>query len=165
MKHSLIIIATLMLITPKNNQIQQLKAILQKQKEMAETVEGDWQPEYIRYAQSKLDQLDPVGQAVLHGEIAVVFNNYLSANQYQINKNLPIDGSLDDVEMKYWDKRTFLDLIDQHYAEALKPVEALKKASTKDYMTLFEDPEGTDYLDYEPTMFEFLFHRVANYYK
>ena len=165
MKHSLIIIATLMLITPKNDQIQQLKAILQKQKEMAETVEGDWQPEYIRYAQSKLDQLDPVGQAVLHGEIAVVFNNYLSENQYQINKNLPIDGSLDDVEMKYWDKQTFLDLIDQHYAEALKPVEALKNASTIDYITLFEYPEGTDYLEYEPTMFEFLFHRVANYYK
>ena len=199
MKHSLIIIATLMLITPdyntmwkkfndhlnnalpesadkvlisiekealkENNQIQLLKVILYKQKVMAETIEEDWQPEYIRYALSKLDQLDPVGQAVLHEEIAIVFSNYLSSNRHQINKNLPIDGSLEDVEMKYWDKKTFLDLIDQHYAEALKPVEALKNASTIDYITLFDSPEGIDYLNYEPTMFEFLFHRVANYYK
>ena len=149
----------------EKNQVQLLKAYLFKQKVMTETVENDWQQEYIRYALTKFDQLEAVPQAVLHEEIAYCLNNYLSLNEYKISQNLAIDGDLSTVEMKYWDKQTFLKLINEHYAEALKPVEALKAANTVEYLALFEEPEGTRYIDYEPTMFEFLFHRISNYYK
>ena len=149
----------------EKNQVQLLKAYLYKQKVLVETVEGDWQQEFIRYALTKFDQLETVPQAVLHEEIAYCLDNYLSSNKYQIEQNLPIDGDLSAVEMKYWDKQTFKKLINQHYAEALKPVEALKQANTADYLTLFAEPEGTRYIEYEPTMFEFLFHRISNYYK
>ena len=148
-----------------NNQVQLLKTVLYKQKVLRETVEDDWEQEYLRFAQTKFDILDEVGKAVLHEELADAYNRYLSSNQYQINKNLRVDKDLKDVEMKYWDKKTFQDLIDQHYAEALKPVEALKAAKTEEYMALFEEPEGVSYLQYEPTMFEFLFHRISKYYK
>ena len=149
----------------EKNQVQLLKAYLFKQKVMVETVEDDWQQEYYRYAMTKFDQLEEVPQAVLHEEIAQVLSNYLSSNEYQINENLPIDGDISTVEMKYWDKQTFLTLIDQHYTEALKPVEALKNANTDNFIALFEKPEGEKYLELEPTMFEFLFHRIAKYYK
>ena len=114
----------------ENNQIQLLKVILYKQKVMVETVENNWQQEYLRYAQTKFDQLDEVGQAILHEEIA-----------------------------------SLSDSADLHYAEALKPAEALKKARTEDYLTLFEVPEDICYLEYETTMYEFLFHRIANHYR
>jgi len=148
-----------------NNQVQMLKVILYKQKILVETIDGDWRQEYLRYAQGKFDRLDEVTSAILHEEIAEMYNDYLSSNRWKIEDNLPVDKDLDDVEMKYWDKKTFLKLIDQHYTEALKPVEALKKADTKDYMILFEEPEGTSYLKYETSMFEFLFHRISKYYR
>ena len=149
----------------ENNKIQLLKVILYRQKVMVQANEGDWQQDYIRYAETQFDRLDEVTKAILHEEIAKTYNIYLSSNRYQIDKNKPIDADLSAVEMKYWDEQTFLDLIDRHYMEALRPVEALKAAQTIDYMTLFEDPEGVEYLEYEPTVFEFLFHRIAIYYQ
>ena len=147
------------------NQIQLLKTILYRQKVMALTVEENAQEAYLNYAQTKFDLLDDVSQAVLHAEIARVYANYLQGNEYEISENLAIDGNLDRVAMKYWDRQTFLNLIDQHYAEALQPVEALKATPTELYFPLFESSYNTYNGEYEPTMYEFLFHRVASYYK
>ena len=147
------------------NQIQLLKTILYRQKVMALTVEEDYQEAYLAYAMTKFDQLDDVSKAVLHCEIARNYADYLNANEYSIIENLPIDGDIDQVAMKYWDKQRFLNLIDQHFSEALKPVEALKTTLTELYTPLYESSSHTYYVKYEPTMYEFLFHRVANYYK
>ena len=148
-----------------HNQIQLLKTILYRQKVMRETVENDYEQAYLNYAQSKLETLDEVSRAILQCQIAEVYNDYLNDNEYRISNNLRIDGDNDKAEMKYWDKKTFLDLIDHYYAEALKPVKALQAADTKDYLCLFESKYYSNTsLDYEPTLFDFLFHRVAKHY-
>ena len=68
--------------------------------------------------------------------------------------------------MKYWDKESFKTRINQHYGKALKPVDALKKAKTADFMVLYENKNNNEeYLEYEASLFEFMFHRVANYYQ
>ena len=148
----------------ERNQIQLLKTILYRRRVMYETVEENPEEAYLQYALTQLDRLENAEQAVLHEEIAALYANYLNDNDYTISNNIAIDGSLDGVAMKYWDRRTFENLIAQHYAEALKPVKALKKADTKDYLCLFKSPDD-NHIEYEPTLFDFLFHRVSNYYR
>ena len=148
------------------NDIQLLKTYLYRQNIFQFTVEEDPDQHFIQYAESKVGQLEEVCDALLHEEIAKAYANYLESNEWTINENLAIDGDLSKVEMKYWDKESFKNRINQHYDEALKPVEALKNAKTEDFMVLYENKDNNaDYIDYEATLYEFMFHRVANYYQ
>ena len=148
------------------NQTQMLKTWLYRQRIFQFTVEEDPEQHFIQYAETKIGQLDEVNNALLHEEIAKAYANYLDNNEWRINENLPIDGDISKVEMKYWDKASFQTRINQHYAEALKPVDALKKAKTEDFMALYENKNNNeDYIEYEASLFEFMFHRVANYYQ
>ena len=149
-----------------NNQTQLLKTWLYRQNIMLRTIEEDPEQAFIQYLEDKVGQLDEVHNALLHEEIAKAYANYLDENEWRINENLPIDGDISKVEMKYWDKESFKTRINQHYDEALKPVEALKKAKTEDFMVLYENTNNNaDYIEYEASLFEFMFHRVANYYQ
>lgn len=149
------------------DQVQLLKTVLYRQKIFMLTEEDNPQQAFIRYAESKLSTFDEANAALLHDEIAMAYSAYLNEHEWRIKDNLPIDGEINKVEMEYWDRKTFHDLIDQHKIEALKPTEALKQAKTSDYMVLYdeEDTVEKDNIEYEPSLFEFLFHRVANYYK
>jgi uncharacterized protein YfaS (alpha-2-macroglobulin family) len=148
------------------NQTQQLKTWLYRQKIYQFTVEEDPDQAFIQYIETKIGQLDVVHDALLHEEIARAYAEYLDQNEWRISENLPIDGDLSKVEMKYWDKESFKTRINQHYDEALKPVEALKKAKTEDFMALYENKNNNEeYIKYEASLFEFMFHRVANYYQ
>ena len=149
----------------KNN-IQLLKTYLYRQKIFQFTVEEDPDQHFIQYTETKVGQLDELCNALLHEEIAKAYADYLDNNEWRINENLPIDGDISKVEMKYWDKASFQTRINQHYAEALKPVEALKKAKTEDFMVLYENKNNNEeHIEYEASLFEFMFHRVANYYQ
>ena len=148
------------------NQVQLLKTYLYRQNIFRFTIEEDPDQHFIQYAEGRIGQLDEVCNALLHEEIAGAYANYLNNNEWRINENLPIDGDISKVEMKYWDKESFKTRINQHYAEALKPVEALKKAKTEDFMALYENKNNNeDHIEYEASLFEFMFHRVANYYQ
>ena len=148
------------------NQTQLLKTWLYRQNIMLRTVEEDPEQAFIQYLESKVGQLDAAHDALLHEEIAKAYANYLDENEWNINENLPIDGDISKVEMKYWDKESFKTRIKQHYDEALKPVEALKKAKTADFMELFENKNNNEEnIEYEASLFEFMFHRVAKYYQ
>ena len=152
--------------TKDKNQIQLLKTYLYRQNIMQFTIEDDAQQAFIQYLETKVGQLDEVHDALLHEEIAKAYANYLDENDWRISENLPIDGDLSKVEMKYWDKESFKTRINQHYDEALKPVDALKKAKTEDFLVLYENKNNNEeYLEYEASLFEFMFHRVANYYQ
>ena len=149
-----------------NNPTQLLKTWLYRQNIMRFTVEEDPQQAFIQYIEEKVGQLDEVHNALLHEEIAKAYAEYLDQNEWRISENLPIDGDISKVEMKYWDKESFKTRINQHYDEALKPVEALKKAKTEDFMVLYENKNNNeDYINYEASLFEFMFHRVAKYYQ
>ena len=152
--------------TNDKNQTQLLKTWLYRQNIMLRTIEEDPEQAFIQYLESKVGQLDAVHDALLHEEIAKAYANYLESNEWNINENLPIEGDISKVEMKYWDKESFKTRINQHYEEALKPVEALKKAKTEDFMVLYENKNNNEnYIEYEASLFEFMFHRVANYYQ
>jgi uncharacterized protein YfaS (alpha-2-macroglobulin family) len=146
-----------------HNQIQLLKTILYRQQVMGMTVEDDPDQAYLNFAKGKLETLDEVNRAILHCQIAEIYYNYLENNRYDIRDNLTTEDNVNAKEMKYWDRQTFLDQIDYHYAEALKPEKQLQNTDTEDYLCLFENSKN-EYVNYEPTLFDFLFHRVAKYY-
>ena len=148
------------------NQVQLLKTYLYRQQIFQFTIEEDPDQHFIQYAETKVGQLDVVCDALLHEEIAKAYAEYLDSHEWTISQNLAIDGDLSKVEMKYWDKASFETRINAHYAEALKPVEALKKAKTEDFMALYENKDNNaEYIEYEASLFEFMFHRVSNYYQ
>ena len=149
----------------ENNQPQLLKAILYRRKVMHFTVEDYTDDVFIAYAIEQLPRLEAVQKAVLHEEIARIYSSYLQSNRYRIADNQAIDGDLSKVQMKYWDKQSFLDRIDVHHAEALKPLEELKQTPTSLYIDLFEDGVSSSWKTYEPTMFEFMLHRISGYYQ
>ena len=126
------------------NQVQLLKTYLYRQQIFQRTVEEDPDQHFIQYLESKEGQLDEVCNALLHEEIAKAYGEYLDNNEWRINENLAIDGDISKVEMKYWDKESFQMCINQHYTEALKPVEALKKANTEDFMVLYENKNNNE---------------------
>ena len=149
-----------------NNPTQLLKTWLYRQNIMRFTIEEAPEQAFIQFIETKVGQLDEVHNALLHEEIARAYAEYLDNNEWRINENLAIDGDISKVEMKYWDKASFETRINEHYVEALKPVEALKKAKTEDFMVLYENKNNNEeYLEYEASLFEFMFHRVANYYQ
>lgn len=152
----------------ENNQPQLLKTILYRRNvlELKEDDDKNYSQTFLKYAESKLPTLDTVAAAILHAEIANEYATYLSSHRWTINGNKAIDEDISKTEMKYWDEQTFLNLIDSHYVKALEPVAALKKARTEDYLVLFDDGDSVSkYIDYEKSVFEFLFHRTANYYQ
>ncbi len=116
--------------------------------------------------ESKTGQLDAVHNALLHEEIAKEYAEFWRNWKWDIKWNLPIEGDVSKVEMKYWDEESFRSRIDAHFAEAIKPVEALKQAETKDFLLILNvsTKEVEKYLDYEKTLYEFMFHRMANLY-
>ena len=147
-----------------NNQPQLLKSILYRQ--LVFNLRPNDQPlrDFINYAETKFDVLDSVSAAILHEEIGGIYENYLNKNYWSINRNIAIEGDLSDTELKYWGKQNFYDVIEHHYTEALKPIQALKKSGSRDYF--FDKTDIDTYsIDYEKTTFEFLFHRIEKYYQ
>ena len=150
----------------EHEQTQLLKSWLYRQPVFERTVEGDAAQAFIRYLETKPGHLDAVHEALLQEEIAQAYAVYLNNNRWKIRNNLPVEGDLSQVEMKYWDKGAFEERINRHYGAALKPAELLKQAKTSDFLLLYDFPgETLKYVEYEPSLYEFLFHRVANYYK
>ena len=151
----------------EGNQMQLLKALLFRQKIMLLTEEKNAKEAYIRYAERKVHELDTVQAAILHTEIARCYASVWTDSKWIIERNTYIDSNLDSTEMRYWGVGNFREAIDRHLAEALRPTAQLKRAPTQDYLMLFEQETLPDVanIQYEPTVFDFVFHRVATYYK
>ena len=82
------------------NQPQLLKTVLYRQQVFRQKEE---EPEkaFLAFAESKMNELGKTETAVLHLEIAKTYANYYEQNQWQLRNNLPIDGDMSKVEMKY----------------------------------------------------------------
>lgn len=146
------------------NQPQLLKTVLYY-RQVFELKSEEPEKDFINYASSCFSRLDKASAAILHVELADVYESYLRSNSWQIGENKPVDADMSKVEMKYWDEKTFRAVIDSHYVLALQDPETLKKASVFEYCMVFKDLEARiENMRYEKSVFEFVFHRVANYY-
>ena len=150
-----------------NDQLQLLNAILYRQKVMLLTEESEPQEAFIRYAEAKMEVLDTIPAAILHVEIGHCYADLLDTYKGKIKNNGNLDGDLGKTEMRYWGRENYKQAIEAHLDAALQSIGVLKQARTRDHLMLFDDDIKPDvkYLEYEPTLFEFVFHRAANIYK
>ena len=151
----------------EDNQMQLLKAILFRQKILMLTEESNAKEAYIHYAEQRLVLLDTVQAAILHTELARCYGSLLRDFKGVIQHNIDLEGDLNATDMRYWGEGNFREAINVHLTEALRPTAQLKRVKTQNYLMLFEYetlPDITN-IQYEPTLFEFVFHRVAVFYK
>ena len=150
-----------------NDQMQLLNAILYREKVMLLMEENEPQEAFIRYAEAKMKLLDTIPAAILHVEIGRCYADLLNSFKGKIRNNENLDGDLGKTEMRYWGRENYKQAIEAHLDAALQSIGVLKQARTRDYLMLFDDDVKPDarYLEYEPTLFEFVFHRAANIYK
>ncbi len=151
----------------EKNQRQMLKATLFRYKIFQMKEEGEVTPAYLKYAETMYDKLDKAHAAILKEEIAALYNSYLDENSWIINRNKPIDDGTIPAEMKYWDSEIFKNKINTLYKEALSASDELKKLQTADYAPILNEENSDKILKnvaYEPTMFDYVFHRIEKYY-
>ncbi len=151
----------------EKNYMQILKATLFRYKIFQQKEECDVAPAYLKYAETMCDKLDKAHASILKEMIADMYGIYLDENRWMINSNKPIDDGTIPTEMKYWDNETFKNKINTLYKEAIAASDELKKLNTADYVTLLDEKNSKNILenvDYEPTMFDYVFHRIEKYY-
>ena len=150
-----------------NDQMQLLNAILNREKILMLTEDNDPQEVFIHYAEAKLEVLDTIQAAILHVEIGRCYADLLSSYKSKIQNNTDLDDDLSQTEMRYWGRENYKEAIKTHLDAALQTMGTLKQIRTRDHFILFEDEIKPDaqYLEYEPTLFEFVFHRAANIYR
>ena len=155
-----------MAIAEKNNR-QILKATLFRYKIFQLKEEGEATQAYLQFAETRYDKLDKAHAAILKEETASLYASYLDFNRWTIDRNKHVEGGSIPNEMKYWDKDTFINKINALYREALDASGELKRLKTSDYATILDDKNSKEILenvDYEPTMSDYVFHRIANHY-
>ncbi|MBR4340657.1 MAG: hypothetical protein IKP89_08615, partial [Bacteroidales bacterium] len=150
----------------ENNQTQLLKSWKAHGILYSFSTDDVWQQNYIRYLEARTGRLDTLYEAVLQMTLAEAYASLLFTYEWIIDKNMPVDGDISETDMIYWDKGSFISRINAHFAEAMKPVGALKRAMTADYLISFKKSSTDEMPDltYEKTMFEYILHRVANCY-
>ena len=151
----------------EGNQTQLLRAVLFRQEIMMVT---DDKPvayqSFIRYAEPKTNLFDSVYAAILHTEIARCYVDYYYSKEQKIKRNPYIEGDLADTEIITWGKQNVKEVVGRHLEAAQQPLQKLKQTATADFFDIIADmnlPEGN--FSYEPTLFDFVFHRSANFYK
>ena len=149
------------------NQEQLLNAILFRYQTLRMTAEDEPREAFIRYAEARLGQLDPIRAAILHVELGSCYAELMNTNKTKIKGNADLAGDLGQTAMRYWGQDNFIEAINRHLDLALQHPDALKRERTHDHLVLFDEDAmpGEDYLEFEPTLFEFVFHRAANVYK
>ena len=149
------------------NQEQLLNAILFRYQTLKMTAEDEPREAFIRYAEAKLGQLDSVRAAILHVELGSCYAELLNTYKTKIKGNAVIAGDVSETAMRYWSQDNFIEAINRHLDMALQHPDVLKRERTHDHLVLFDEDAmpGEDYLEFEPTLFEFVFHRAANVYK
>jgi len=150
-----------------NDQMQLLNAILNREKILMLTEENNSQEVFIHYAEARLEVLDTIQAAILHVEIGRCYADILSSYKGKIQNNTDLDDDLSKTEMRNWGRENYKEAIEVHLDAAFQTIGTLKQVRTRDHLILFEDDINPDaqYLEYEPTLFEFVFHRAANIYR
>jgi hypothetical protein len=145
----------------EKNELQRLKTVLNRGRVFSMT-EDDYTQVFIQYLKTQLPNFSGAHKAFLNIALATNLNNYQRKHNYIIGRNQHIEGSYDDVELKFWDDLAFETEINRQIEAALSADSILKLTPTKDLELLFYEEE-MDY-ELEPTLFDYVAHTVQKIY-
>ncbi|MBO5809920.1 MAG: hypothetical protein J6R32_03730 [Bacteroidales bacterium] len=150
----------------ENNQKELLKSYLYRFKIFNQKDENPIKTS-IQFAEENIGRLQEPEKSIFNLAIASLYENYLNDNFFKIDRIQTTDNS-NELDIEFWDKATFENVIESYLNKSLENAESLKKTSAESYQEILSindyNDEKIDYI-YEPTLYDYVSHFVINYYK
>lgn len=150
----------------ENNQKELLKSYLYRFKIFNQKDENPKKTS-IQFAEENIGRLQEPEKSIFNLAIASLYENYLNDNFFRIDRIQTTNNS-NELDIEFWDKATFENVIESYLNKSLENAELLKKTSAESYQEILSindyNDEKIDYI-YEPTLYDYVSHFVINYYK
>ena len=150
----------------ENNQKELLKSYLYRFKIFNQKDENPIKTS-IQFAEENIGILQEPEKSIFNLAIASLYENYLNDNFFRIDRIQTTDNS-NELDIEFWDKATFENVIESYLNKSLENAESLKKTSAESCQEILSindyNDEKIDYI-YEPTLYDYVSHFVINYYK
>ena len=150
----------------ENNQKELLKSYLYRFKIINQKDENPIKTS-IQFAEENIGRLQEPEKSIFNLAIASLYENYLNNNFFRIDRIQTTNNS-NELDIEFWDKATFENVIESYLNKSLENAESLKKTSAESYKEILSindyNDEKIDYI-YEPTLYDYVSHFVINYYK
>ena len=150
----------------ENNQKELLKSYLYRFKIFNQKDENPIKTS-IQFAEENIGILQEPEKSIFNLAIASLYENYLNDNFFRIDRIQTTNNS-NELDIEFWDKATFENVIESYLNKSLENAESLKKTSAESYQEILSindyNDEKIDYI-YEPTLYDYVSHFVINYYK
>ena len=112
----------------------------------------------IQFAEKNIDRLQEPEKSIFNLAIASLYENYLNDNFFRIDRIQTTDNS-NELDIEFWDKATFENVIESYLNKSLENAESLKKTSAESYQEILSindyNDEKIDYI-YEPTLYDYV---------
>ena len=150
----------------ENNQKELLKSYLYRFKIINQKDENPIKTS-IQFAEENIGRLQEPEKSIFNLAIASLYENYLNDNFFKIDR-IQTNVNSNELDIEFWDKATFENVIESYLNKSLENAETLKKTSAESYQEILSindyNDEKIDYI-YEPTLYDYVSHFVINYYK
>jgi len=167
-KSALEIVDNIYATAQKNrNNPQVLKAIIYKIRLIS-----DYQENFlintIKFLEKEIHTSQAPVKQVLYSILAEVYWKYYQNNQYRFKSRSNLGNMIPD-SIETWDLNAVLNAISSNYLASLTSDSLLKTVSIKDYSAILDKPafdkNHQNYvIDLRPTLFDFLAHRVLDFF-
>ncbi len=116
----------------------------------------------IEYAQEQLSLLQEPEKQLLLSVQAELYLFYYQQNRYRLLERTAISGQRPS-DIREWDLTTLRDVITETYERSIENIDILLNYRLEDYASLLILPDKES-VELQPTLFDFLAHRVIDHY-
>lgn len=108
-----------------------------------------------------INESDIVTSALLHSALAEMYWWYYSNNQWEILQRTLSDDSL-PTDIKVWDARQFVEIVDSHYEQSLENDDILKRTPAEKFDIIWTKNVNSRHLS--PSLYNVLLNRALEFY-
>ena len=147
----------------ENNQKELLKSFLYRFRIFNQKDENPIETS-IKFAEENIGRLQEPEKSIFNVAIASLYESYLDDNFFNVNRQQTTVNS-DELDMEFWDVKTFERVIDKHYENALADVTSLQNTTSKSYQDVLAINETDTKFDYniEPTIYDYVLHKIIKH--
>ena len=147
----------------ENNQKELLKSYLYRFKIINQKDENPIETS-IQFAEKNIDRLQEPEKSIFNVAIASLYESYLDDNFFKVNRQQTTVNS-NELDMEFWDVKTFENVINKYYENALSDITSLQNTTSKSYQDVLAIDETNTKFDYyiEPTLYDYVLHKIISH--
>ena len=147
----------------ENNQKELLKSYLYRFKIINQKDENPIKTS-IQFAEENIGRLQEPEKSIFNLAIASLYENYLNNNFLRIDRIQTTNNS-NELDIEFWDAKTFESVINKYYENALSDIESLQNNTSKSYQDVLAIDENNAKFDYniEPTLYDYVLHKIISH--